>query len=93
MPHPAAIKKASRAKAAPATVSSKSPTITRIDITHPSVYGRLKKTEHDFWDILAPKALAQSDQENTSQTHLRDILQNSLPALFKNIKVIKIKKR
>ena len=49
----------------PATVSSKSPTITRIDITHPSVYGRLKKTEHDFWDILAPKALAQSDQENT----------------------------
>ena len=68
MPHPAAIKKASRTRAVPATVSNKSPAITRIDITYPSVYGRLRKTQHDFWDILAPKALAQSDQENTSQT-------------------------
>ena len=70
MPHPAAIKKASRARAVPATVSNKSPAITCIDITHPSVYGRLRKTQHDFWDILAPKALAQSDQENTSQTQI-----------------------
>ena len=46
------------------------------------MYGRLRKTQHDFWDILAPKALAQSDQENTSQTLIEGHITKQLTSTF-----------